>query len=77
MLDDSTGGTSVIASGTLGRQEAPGSISDYSEVVRQGQFYVNRTTPQNRRSDPLSPITWYYGDGSASADIDISTAQTQ
>ncbi|HET7202530.1 MAG TPA: PKD domain-containing protein [Steroidobacteraceae bacterium] len=29
------------------------------------QFYVNKTTPQNRRNDPLSDITWDFGDGSA------------
>jgi PKD repeat protein len=28
------------------------------------KFYVNKTTPQNRRSDPLSDITWDFGDGS-------------
>ena len=29
------------------------------------KFYVNKTTPQNRRNDPLSEITWDFGDGSA------------
>lgn len=28
------------------------------------KFYVNKTTPQNRRNDPLSDITWDFGDGS-------------
>ncbi len=27
-------------------------------------FYVNKITPQNRRNDPLSDVTWDFGDGS-------------
>jgi hypothetical protein len=54
VLDESIGGTSVIASGTLGRQEAPGSISDYSEVVRQGQFYVNAIELALAKAQPLT-----------------------
>lgn len=40
-LDTLIGGTSVIAAGTLGRQEPPGQIDDYSEVERQGEYVTN------------------------------------
>ena len=55
-LDDLNGGTSVIAAGTLGRQEPPGDVDDYSEVIPQGEFVVNaiqlamaQATPADRR----------------------------
>jgi hypothetical protein len=40
-LDATIGGTSVIASGTLGRQEPPGQIQTYDEVERQGEYVAN------------------------------------
>jgi hypothetical protein len=40
-LDATIGGTTVVASGTLGRQEPPGSIEDYSEVERQGEYVAD------------------------------------
>ena len=38
-------------------------------------FYVNKTTPQNRRNDPLSHITWYFGDGSGPVTTEIGWQQ--
>jgi hypothetical protein len=40
-LAETLGGTSVIAVGTLGRQEGIGSTPDYSEVSEQGRFVTN------------------------------------
>jgi hypothetical protein len=53
-LDDTIGGTSVIASGTLGRQEPPGSIEDYSEVERQGQYVSNAIQLALAQARPLT-----------------------
>jgi hypothetical protein len=53
-LDRDLGGTSVIAMGTLGRQEAMGGINDYSEVVRQGHFITNAIERALARARPLS-----------------------
>ena len=41
-LAETLGGTSVIAMGTLGRQEAIGADSTYDEVAEQGRFVTNR-----------------------------------
>ena len=40
-LAETLGGTSVIAVGTLGRQEGIGSTPDYAEVGEQGRFITN------------------------------------
>src|SRR3954468_21824465 len=40
-LAETLGGTSVIAAGTLGRQEAIGASSEYDEVAEQGRFITN------------------------------------
>lgn len=40
-LDATIGGTSVIAAGTLGRQEPPGQIESYDEVERQGEYVAD------------------------------------
>jgi hypothetical protein len=40
-LDATIGGTAVIAAGTLGRQEPPGSIETYDEVERQGEYVAD------------------------------------
>ena len=40
-LAETLGGTSVIAAGTLGRQEAIGADSTYDEVAQQGRFITN------------------------------------
>jgi hypothetical protein len=38
------GGTSVIAAGTLGRQESIGAAGDWNEVTEQGKFIYNQLT---------------------------------
>ncbi|HEY7151168.1 MAG TPA: hypothetical protein VH391_05770 [Solirubrobacterales bacterium] len=40
-LAETLGGTSVVAMGTLGRQEGIGNTPDYSEVTEQGTFITN------------------------------------
>jgi hypothetical protein len=56
-LDDQLGGTSVIAEGTLGRQEAMGGIDDYSEVQRQGHFITNAIERALARAKPITDPT--------------------
>ena len=56
-LDDLNGGTSVIAAGTLGRQEPPGDVNDYSEVIPQGQFVVNAIQRAMAKATPLTDDT--------------------
>ena len=43
-LNQLLGGTSVIAAGTLGRQEGIGSSPEYTEVTKQGRFITNAIT---------------------------------
>ena len=50
----STQELTVIASGTLGRQEPPGSISDYSEVARQGDYATNEILLDTSEAEPLT-----------------------
>lgn len=54
VLDRRNGGTSVIAAGTLGRQEPPGSVNDYSEVIPQAEFDINQV--QQTMAD-ATPVT--------------------
>lgn len=56
-LDELNGGTSVIAAGTLGRQEPPGSIKTYDEVERQGEYVVNQIQRTMANSTPLTSST--------------------
>lgn len=53
-LDELNGGTSVIAAGTLGRQEPPGSVVEYSEVEYQGQIVVNQIQRAMAQATPLT-----------------------
>ncbi len=57
VLDQKLGGTSVIAQGTLGRQEAMGGNDDYSEVERQGTFVANAITRALARARPITDPT--------------------
>jgi PKD repeat protein len=66
-LDETVGGTSVIASGTLGRQEPPGQIEDYSEVERQGRYVANAIQLAMAQALPLT------SDVLASAESFVST----
>ena len=56
-LDELNGGTSVIAAGTLGRQEPPGDVDDYSEVIPQGEFVVNAIQLAMAQATPLTDDT--------------------
>ncbi len=53
-LDKLNGGTSVIAAGTLGRQEPPGSVKTYDEVVDQGEYVVNAIQRTMAKATPLT-----------------------
>jgi PKD repeat protein len=53
-LDQLNGGTSVIAAGTLGRQEPPGSVKTYEEVVDQGEYVVNAIQRAMATATPLT-----------------------
>ncbi len=56
-LDGLNGGTSVIAAGTLGRQEPPGDVNEYSEVIPQGEFVVNAIQLAMAKATPLTEDT--------------------
>jgi hypothetical protein len=56
-LDLQNGGTAVLAAGTLGRQETPGSITDYSEVTHQGEFIANQIQRTMAKATPLTDDT--------------------
>lgn len=53
-LDELNGGTSVIAAGTLGRQEPPGSNPLYEEVIPQGQYVANEIQRTMAKAAPLT-----------------------
>ena len=56
-LHDTLGGTSVIAMGTLGRQEAIGSDPGYGEVAAQGRFVTNAITRALRSARQITDTT--------------------
>jgi hypothetical protein len=56
-LDATIGGTSVVASGTLGRQEPPGSDPTYAEVERQGEYVSNAVMLALAQARPLTETT--------------------
>ncbi|MBK8294201.1 MAG: PKD domain-containing protein [Solirubrobacterales bacterium] len=56
-LDKLNGGTSVVAAGTLGRQEPPGSIKTYDEVEAQGEYVVNQIQRTMANATPLTSDT--------------------
>ena len=47
----------MIAAGTLGRQEPPGDVDEYSEVARQGEFVVNAIQLAMAKATPLTDST--------------------
>lgn len=53
-LDQLNGGTAVIAPGTLGRQEPPGSVKTYDEVVPQGEIVANAIQRTMATATPLT-----------------------
>jgi hypothetical protein len=56
-LDSALGGTSVIAEGTLGRQESMGGEDDYAEVARQGAFITNAIEHALATARPIRTTT--------------------
>lgn len=56
-LDAQNGGTTVIGPGTLGSQEPPGKVKEYSEVIPQGEFVANEIQRTMARSTPLTSDT--------------------
>ncbi len=56
-LDDLNGGTAVLAAGTLGRQEPPGSVTAYSEVIPQGEIVANEIQRTMAKSTPITDGT--------------------
>lgn len=56
-MDLTIGGTSVVGSGTLGRQESPGTNADYAEVSYQGQYVLNALRLAMAQAAPLKSDT--------------------
>lgn len=56
-LDEMNGGTAVIAAGTLGRQEPPGSDPTYNEVIPQGEYVANEIQRTMAKATPLTSDT--------------------
>ena len=56
-LAKTLGGTSVIAAGTLGRQEAIGASSEYAEVEKQGDFITNAMMRALRNAHRITDTT--------------------
>lgn len=56
-MDITIGGTSVVGSGTLGRQESPGTNADYAEVSYQGQYVLNALRLAMAQAAPLKSDT--------------------
>ncbi|MCC6755740.1 MAG: PKD domain-containing protein [Solirubrobacterales bacterium] len=56
-LDAENGGTAVLAAGTLGRQEPPGSVTAYSEVEAQGEIVANEIQRTMAKSTPITDGT--------------------
>lgn len=56
-LDAMNGGTAVLAQGTLGRQEPPGSVTAYSEVEAQGEIVANEIQRTMAKATPLTDDT--------------------
>lgn len=56
-LDDLNGGTTVIGPGTLGRQEPPGSVKSYDEVIPQGRIVANEIQRTLATATPITDST--------------------
>lgn len=54
VLDEQNGGTAVIAAGTLGRQEPPGAVNEYSEVIPQAEFNINQIQQTMAAATPVT-----------------------
>lgn len=56
-LDELNGGTTVIGPGTLGRQEPPGSVNTYNEVIPQGKIVANEIQRTLAKATPITDDT--------------------
>ncbi|MBK6004726.1 PKD domain-containing protein [Ramlibacter ginsenosidimutans] len=56
-MDDTVGGIAVVGSGTLGRQESPGTNADYAEVSYQGEYVANALRLAMAKAAPLKSNT--------------------
>lgn len=56
-LDELNGGTTVIGPGTLGRQEPPGSVNTYEEVIPQGKIVANAIQRTLAQATPITDAT--------------------
>lgn len=56
-LDELNGGTTVIGPGTLGKQEPPGSVKSYDEVIPQGKIVANEIQRTLARATPITDGT--------------------
>ncbi|MCB0869272.1 MAG: PKD domain-containing protein [Solirubrobacterales bacterium] len=56
-LDELNGGTTVIGPGTLGKQEPPGSVNTYDEVIPQGRIVANEIQRTLAKATPLTDDT--------------------
>jgi hypothetical protein len=72
-LDASMSGVSVVGSGTLGRQESPGSDSTYAEVVHQGEYVTNAVRLALTKAAPLTSDQL----GGAETLVQMSVGSTQ
>jgi hypothetical protein len=72
-LDASMSGVSVVASGTLGRQESPGQDSTYAEVAHQGDYVTNAVRLALTKAAPLTSDQL----GGAEQLVQVSVGSTQ
>lgn len=56
-LDELNGTTTVIGPGTLGKQEPPGSVNTYEEVIPQGKIVANEIQRTLARATPITDGT--------------------
>lgn len=56
-LDELNGGIAVVGPGTLGRQEPPGSVNTYDEVIPQGKIVANEIQRTLASATPLTDDT--------------------
>jgi hypothetical protein len=71
-LDASMSAVSVVASGTLGRQESPGEDSTYAEVAHQGDYVTNAVRLALTKAAPLTTDQL----GGAESMVQISVGST-
>jgi len=78
-LADILGGTSVVAAGTLGRQESIGAASTYDEVAEQGRFITNQvmramTNAHRIKDTTLAAATQSYSSAAENSNLLMAMA---